>query len=150
MEKSFMDPEMKSIKTTLLGDKRTAERLFLPVGFSFSFQDLPLDISSPEWQTPVQLENIGGNGVQFISSTEIKKETTLSLKLNLPDESKAILFKGNVVWSRESFDPSLPKKSYVIGIKFNKMNYADRQRFVNYISDSILQQYINDDGEVDL
>ncbi len=145
-----MKSNFRKNKFFLAGDKRKAERLSLPIQFSFSLHDLPLDVSSSEWMQPFRVNDIGGNGLRFIGINKIEQNTPLSLKIVLPDNPKPIIFVGESVWCQDISDANCSTKIYAIGIKFRKMNHEDRKRFVAYISDQILLQYVDSEGRITL
>jgi len=138
----------KKNKIFIAEDKRKAERLSLPIKFSFALHELPLDVSSPEWIQPFRVDDVGGNGLRFISINKIERNTSISLKIILPDNSKPIIFTGESVWCQAISDANCSTKIYAIGVKFHKMNHEDRKRFVGYISDQILLQYVDSEGRV--
>lgn len=132
-----MSLKIEKIKTLLLKDKRKTERLFLPIKVFYS------EPGESKWRGPIPIEDIGGGGLKLKDKKRIKRNTELNLKINLPDESKPILLKGEVVWCKRG----TPKNAYSMGVKFHKMNCEDRKKYVSYICKKILFEYLSNEGE---
>jgi hypothetical protein len=118
-------------------ENRKSERLTLRLPIFYT-----LDPNTP-WIGPIVLDDIGGGGLKFESNKPIPKDTSLQLKIDLPDGNSPILFKGVVTWGRQS-SPS----HWDIGIKFHKMKHRDRQRYLTYNCENILNQFLTNEGKV--
>ncbi len=134
-----MNLELAEIKKLLTQDQRRSERLNLPIKI---FYCLPPD---SRWIGPIAIDDIGGHGLKFKIPERLTKNTELNLKISLPDDSNPIIVKGLVMWSKKT-----PEKQniYEIGIKFRKMNYQDRQKYVKYICSNILLKYLDNTGKI--
>jgi c-di-GMP-binding flagellar brake protein YcgR len=78
-------------------------------------------------------KNISAGGICLIVYEEIKPNSTLSLKINLPDDRGFIEVKGKVVWTSEfSLGPD-QKKRWDIGIEFININKEVQKRISKYV-----------------
>lgn len=124
--------KIAEIKKNFLKDQRKSDRISIPIVFYMLGPD-------NKWIGPIPVDNISGHGLKFSSSKEIDKNTKLNLKLIFPEENnKPINVNGIVRWcSKSRLD------AYNIGISFDKMNYEDRKKFVNYIGEKLLLKISN-------
>ncbi len=104
-----------------------------------------IDLKSP-WIGPVRLEDISGHGMKFATSQILRKDALLNIKIELPDGKNPIIFSSVVAWCQPSLTPSF----YSTGVKFSKMQIDDRRRFVKYACASLLDQALDNDGELNL
>lgn len=144
-----MNSKLEDIKLVLSKDKRKSDRLLLPLQISYAFPH------KQKWIGPFTIDDIGGGGVRFKSKRKLKKNTEISLKIELPESDKPIICKGQVIWCKKISPPQLKECReneliYLIGIKFHKMNFYDRRRYINYICKNILIHYLNDEGKLKL
>jgi len=136
--------DIKKIKKLLAADKRKCDRLNIAAKISYKG---PL---ATEWTWPLDAQNIGGGGVQFISSKPLTKSRRLKLKILFPDYDKPLEINAMVVWCRRSRSKLKKKKPrprkqlpvYVVGVKFTESNYKDRHYFVSYLSEKLFTEYL--------
>jgi len=127
-------------KAKFFTDRRKADRLSL--GINVLYRIPP----SSQWLSPLKLEDIGGNGLKLRVEKRIKKGEELELKLEiLPQEF--ICVKGEVVWNKR-VKVSSKKLAYKVGIRFYKMKYSERKKFVSYLAEKILDKYLTEKGEI--
>ncbi|VAX35408.1 hypothetical protein MNBD_UNCLBAC01-832 [hydrothermal vent metagenome] len=142
-----MKIDLINLKETLSSDKRKSDRMQLPVKLSYALGD-SLEILPKEWIDPLEVIDIGGEGAKFLSEKSIKKDTSLILKINLPNYDKPIILTSEIIWSKKENIETSTDSAFSVGIKFNKMHYKDRKKFVSYLSDSILGLHLDDDGNL--
>jgi hypothetical protein len=140
-------PNLIQIKEFFSGDRRKTDRL--PLTLEVLYRIIP----SPKWISPVALLDISGGGLKFKSPSRIKKSTELEFKIKIPPESYPIVTKAEVIWCRKVLASNSPKSKeipslYIIGTKFYKMNKFDRQRFISYLTENILNIYLNNEGKI--
>ncbi|MCM8774404.1 MAG: PilZ domain-containing protein [Candidatus Omnitrophica bacterium] len=75
--------------------------------------------------------NISAGGICLILDKKREVNTTLSLKINLPDSSPSIIAKGRVVWSK-SIILNSNEVLYDLGIEFIDIEEDARQRIFRY------------------
>lgn len=125
-----MDFRIGGIRQFFLKDKRKSDRLFLPIKIFYS-----LSLDAP-WIGPVFVEDIGGYGLRFANDTKLSEKTELILKIVFPgDNNKPITLSGEVLWCGKEDEQ---QSDFSVGVKFEKMNYEDRRRYIKYISEEIL------------
>jgi len=135
-----MNKTLAKVKSILSKDKRRTERLSLPITIFYTLYP------HSEWTGPIPVEEIGGGGLKFKSKIRIKKNTEINLRIDIPHQPP-INVRGEVVWCKKisSLTTKQAKLSplYTIGIRFYKMKYSDRQRFITYISEKILDEFLS-------
>lgn len=119
-------------------EKRKFERLPIKMPVYYRFD------TDSTWRGPVNIDNLGGGGLKMRVKDKVNNNTVLYLKIHLPDGKHPLEFRGEIIWNKTLSDTSI----YSLGLKFFKMLPADRQRFIKYISSSILNLYLNSSGEV--
>lgn len=136
-----MNHKGESSRSILAKDKRVSDRLMLPVTIYYC---LPPDES---WNGPYAIDDISGHGLKFSTHNRIDNDKEIKLKLLIGREGHPIVVKGMVIWCKKNtlHDTNL-LTYYEIGIKFSKMNHADRKHFVQYISEEILLKYLKSNG----
>jgi len=138
-----MSKKINFIKEVLARCKRKNERLALPLIMTYTIPP------SRKASMPIMIDNISGGGLKFHSVKSIKINTKISVSVDLPNKLQPITIKGRVIWC-EKVDGKKPsqKSLYDIGVEFLKMNHADRQKFVSYLCEEILFQYLTNEGKV--
>ena len=133
---------MKKRKLSILfsKDRRRTERLSLDVNILYRISP------SSQWFTPLKLEDIGGDGLKLRVNKRIKKGEELELRLEIPQE-EFIYVKGEVIWNKR-VEVSPKKFEYIIGIRFYKMRYLERKKFVSYLAEKILDKYLTQEGKI--
>ncbi len=133
---------MKKRKLSILfsKDRRRTERLSLDVNILYRIPP------SSQWFTPLKLEDIGGDGLKLRVNKRIKKGEELELRLEIPQE-EFIYVKGEVIWNKR-VEVSPKKFEYIIGIRFYKMRYLERKKFVSYLAEKILDKYLTQEGKI--
>lgn len=127
-----MDTKIANLRRFLLEDKRKSERLKLPVKIAYT---LP---PGKKWLKVISLEDIGGSGLKFATDEKIEPDAELNLRITLTDETNKPLSAAAAVLRCSKVKPRL----YHIAVKFHKMNYQDRQRYVEYLCEKILLTYL--------
>ncbi|MDD5729696.1 MAG: PilZ domain-containing protein [Candidatus Omnitrophica bacterium] len=128
---------MAKINVKVTEDNRKSERLSLPVAVFYS---QPLGT----WKQPRVLLNISGDGLGFKDDCLLKKKSQLNIKIDLADGERPIVCVGEVTWNKKLTE----KKNYQTGVRLFGMNYEDRQRYVEYICEKILEVHLSKKGEV--
>ena len=130
----------KTELSSLSKERRRTERLILPLNLLYRIPP------SPQWITPLKLEDIGGDGLKLRVKKRIKKGEDLELKLEIPSQ-ESIYVKGEVIWNKR-VEVSSQKFEYRVGIRFHKMKYSERKRFVSYLAEKILDEHLTEKGEI--
>ncbi|OQX79800.1 MAG: hypothetical protein B6D56_06390 [Candidatus Omnitrophica bacterium 4484_70.1] len=130
----------KTELSSLSKERRRTERLTLPLNLLYRIPP------SPQWITPLKLEDIGGDGLKLRVKKRIKKGEELELRLEIPQE-EFIYVKGEVIWNKR-VEVSSQKFEYRVGIRFHKMKYFERKRFVSYLAEKILDEHLTEKGEI--
>ena len=108
-------------------DKRKSDRLKLPIQIFYS------SVSQGPWVGPVDVNDISGGGLSFISPLKLALESQLLFKIVFPEKNNPPIFStGKVIWLGKS------GSCHKIGISFGKMDLPDRKRYVEYLADKIL------------
>lgn len=123
-----MTAKISDLRRVLSEDKRKSERLQLPVKVAYSL------IPAKKWLKPVSLEDIGADGLKFTCAEKITPGAELNLKITLTDAPENQILVTAGVLRCGKIKPLL----YQAAVKFHKMNYGDRQRFVEYLCENIL------------
>ena len=131
-------------------DKRLCERLRLPLKVYYS-EVLTKD--NTEWTGPVILDNASGNGLMFHSDKELARGKKLNIRLFIEDNMRPIDFDGEVIWARKKDClPSIEKGAkglgFLYGVFIKEKDIKEYQRFVTYITDSIIDEYLDERGRL--
>ena len=140
-----MNLELETIKFYFSRDKRKSERLTLPTNIFHS----PPPYS--KWIGPLCVEDIGGGGLCFRGRERFKKNTALKFKVELPQETRPIILQGKVSWCKVFSASKFPKNLqslYTVGVRFCKTSYRNRRRFIKYLSEKILMEYLDSKGKI--
>lgn len=122
---------INDVRKFLSEDKRKSERLALPLLILYNFPP------QEEWLGPLLVDDISGHGLKFTADSAIEKDSLFNLKILLPDDTmRPIAFEAQVYRCVKN------KQKYSIGVKFHKMNYVDRRRYVKYIGEKILLKHL--------
>lgn len=140
-----MGTKFEKIKKIIDKDKRLCERLELPLKVYYFIESQG---EKSDWIGPVLLDNIGGKGFGFHNSIEIPKGSKLSIKILMENDLEPVFFSGEVVWIKEEICLSSTEDGkdicvYSYGIFMKEKDPKAYQKFVNYISDNILDKYLN-------
>ena len=84
--------------------------------------------------------NISLGGLNLVLNEKLFPGTALQLQLNIPDNPKAILTQGEVVWVREIAEKFINQKrqrAFATGIKFTKLSQNDEAVINNFINKRI-------------
>ena len=138
-----MSEKLDLIKKILARCKRKDERLTLPLIMSHC---LP---PSSKWSPPVMIDNISGGGLKFHSAKRLKSGAKFNAKIDLPNKLQPISINGKIIWCEKINSKKDPKKPlYNIGVEFLKINNQDRHKFVSYLCEEILFQYLTNEGKM--
>ncbi len=141
-----MASKFEKMKELLSQEKRVCERLELPLKIRFSLLDAK-GTQGP-WSEFVLLDNIGGEGLGFSHDMVLAKGDRLAIELNLPVDKKPFFLGADVVWIQKNFvvkgEHSQGKFSY--GLRIFECDDHARKKFEQFISDSIIDKYLNDEG----
>ncbi|MEW5895758.1 MAG: PilZ domain-containing protein [Candidatus Omnitrophota bacterium] len=140
-----MTSNLKKIKEIIASDKRSCERLELPLKIRYLRAMSPAD----QWSDYVWLDNIGGEGLGFTDDFELSMGDKIDIELKIPSERKSFYMGGEIVWIRRNFlrrgEIHLGKYSY--GLKIYRLEEEDKKKFEQFISDSIIEKYLDDQGK---
>jgi hypothetical protein len=118
-------------------ENRKTERLPVKLPIFYALEE------NAPWIGPVPLADIGGGGLMFNSDKPIPRDNILQLKIDLPDGQGPLIFKGVVTWGRAA-----SSSCWNIGIRFHKMKHRDRQRYLSFMCENILNLFLTDEGKV--
>ena len=140
-----MTSNLKKIKEIIASDRRSCERLELPLKVRY----LTAGGLADQWSDYVWLDNLGGEGLGFTHDAELLKGDKLDIELKIPSEKKPFYMGAEVVWARENLmslsEINLGKYSY--GLKIFQLGEEDKKKFEQFISDSIIDKYLDDQGK---
>jgi len=141
-----MKPKFMFLKEIIEKDKRKCERLILPLQVFYALQPSGQN-PSPQWQGPFALDNISGNGLSFIVNQFLVEGTTLNLQVHYSSQEEPIIMIGKIMRCQlEQPDPSSgpgeDSLGYILGLHIYKTKKGDRKKFINFISDNILDKYM--------
>ncbi|MBD3245994.1 MAG: hypothetical protein GF333_03190 [Candidatus Omnitrophica bacterium] len=142
---AFMREELKKLQTLLAKEKRKTDRVTLPLEMEFAMS------GRNRWHRPLAIEDISGGGMRFLSPVPLTRGQVISLKLKLPDEQKPFSVDADVIWNSQpenTHSGSSSYPAYLTGIRFHKMSPQDRQKFVFYVSRTILSEYLDQHGDI--
>jgi len=144
---------LKTIRKILFLDKRKNDRISLPVTVLYSWS--PAEAHAPKWIKPHELIDVSGHGLKMKTVAPIPQGASIDLRIEFADHSPSIMFAAEVVWCQEIFkeggfwgDTRKRSDGYSIGLKFHKMNHADRRRFVTYVCENIIDTCLDDEGNI--
>ncbi len=136
------------IKRLLSRDKRKTERLILGgnLWYRLGF--------SQKWTGPLPIENISGGGINFRYKKSFKKNTVINLMISFLGENEPIIVKGKVTWCkamtpRKTLNNEVLPGGYKTGVKFFKMDYNDRRKFIDYFSEKVITKYLDAEGRME-
>jgi len=142
-----MAEKLKEIKDFFTLEKRKSDRLPSSVEIFYKVKH------PSRWGKILSVGNISGGGARIILPEKIKVGTYLQLKIRIP-YAFPITVKAQVIWSRELSEylpfGRKPNLAYVMGVKFNHMKKRERQLFISFIAENILQVYLSNEGEAPL
>lgn len=132
-----MRKKLDIIKELLAQDKRRTERILPALEVSYAL------VGKKTWRKPESIKDISGGGINLIDSQAMRKNTRLTVRIEFPRDPEPIEIPSTVVWNKKI--PATKNKTvqYAIGLRFERMKHEDRQRFISYITESILSLYIN-------
>ena len=81
--------------------------------------------------------NISAEGICFSSDRELNPGDTLRLEFFVPQDSKPIRLKGEVVWSSKMEDTKNPNR-FDTGVKLLDISKTDENRFLVYVCDKMV------------
>ena len=84
-----------------------------------------------EEEDQARVKDISPGGICFLTKRGHLPESELELVIELPDEERFICSKGKAVWQKDEIDDS-QQRHVKIGISFNMLRDADRERIFNY------------------
>jgi hypothetical protein len=125
--------DIDGIRKLITDERRTSERLVLPVKIFYSSA-----LWYPVWTGPITVDDVGGNGLKFTSPEKIDRQAKLKIKIIFPGKPvEPIVTVGDVVWTKAAGHDRAQ-----VGIRFHKMSVADRRRYVEFICDNILLKFL--------
>jgi hypothetical protein len=143
-----MTSNFEKMKELISKEKRLCDRLDLPLTIRYSLVNA--NGVSGQWSEPVFLDNIGGDGLGFSDDMVLSKGDRLEIELHLPVDKKPFFLGAEVVWVQKNFvahgEISCGKFSY--GLRIFQLDDDARKKFEQFISDSIIDKYLNDDGKL--
>ncbi len=141
-----MSSETEDLRKLIAMDRRSADRLALTVKISYCIAN------HTDWIDVRSVDDIGSNGVKITTNQCIRKNTEISLKIFFSEGNEPIEVKGDSAWAKRMplslGDSGSQEQLYSVGIKFQKMNYKDRQQFMMFISDNILDEFLDNKGNI--
>jgi len=93
-----MGSKFQKVKEIISEDKRSCERLSLPIK---AFYSRDLSEGSAKWVGPLTLDNASGNGMRFTTVEKISKGSKLSIKIYIEEDPDPVYFEGEVVFPQE-------------------------------------------------
>lgn len=144
-----MTRNLDKIKEIIASDKRKCDRLERPLKIRYTRssgeQGLP-----DNWSDFLWLDNIGGEGLGFRDNIELSKGENLEIELHLPQVKSPIYFGVEVMWVSRNFRPEGEAQSgdFSYGLKIVRLAESDYKQFVRFISDSLLDEYLDDNGKL--
>jgi hypothetical protein len=146
-----MNEKYNKILEIVKRDRRVCERLSVALDIFYS-QDLTLEVNSPSWKGPYKIENIGGEGISFVSDEELPVKTQLSFKFTLPGQNVPMIVTGSLIWCRlkKGANPAQTGRSAVFtyGVQFDKIKEQFERQFIDFISEAIMEKYIDNQGRL--
>ena len=144
-----MASNLDKMKEIISSDKRICDRLELPLKIRYS-KVIESNEDAVSWSDYVWLDNIGGEGLGFTDSIELFNGEKLEIELLLPTEKRAFYIGAEVMWISKNTELNEGNRSGEIsyGLKIYRLDENDRKKFEQFISDSIIDQYLDDAGEL--
>lgn len=140
---------LNKMKEIISCDKRICDRLEFPLKIRYS-KLLESTDDSVSWSDFVWLDNIGGEGLGFSDDAELLKGEKLDVELLLPDEREPFYVGAEVVWVGTGvvLNENVQSGKYSYGLKIYRLEDNDRGKFEQFISDTIIDQYLDDEGKL--
>jgi len=140
-----MTSNLEKIREIVSQDKRICERLELPMAIRYSkFVDAASDVV--KWSDFVTLDNIGGEGLGFSDDFELFKGDRINVELKLPCQVNPVYIGAEVMWASRNFQPDAGGGNFSYGLKIFKLSDNDQKKFQQFISDRIIDKYLDDQG----
>ena len=80
-------------------------------------------------------ENVSPVGICFLADENIAVDTSLNLKVHLPNSQEALMAKGKVIWTNASAFLSIEKANhYDVGVEITEIDEKDRKKIERYIA----------------
>lgn len=145
-----MKSKYKEIKDLINSDKRLCDRLRLPLKVYYS---QGLAKADTEWLGPVSLDNVSGNGIMFHCDQEMPKGEKINVRLYIEDDMVPVDFDGDIVWVKQKDCLAMPGNGkdglgFLYGVFLKERDIKGYQRFVSYITDNIINEYLDDHGRI--
>lgn len=144
-----MASNLDKMKEIISSDKRSCDRLELPLKVRYS------NLSESEggsiaWSDFVWLDNIGGEGLGFTDNIELVKGDKLEIELKLPLEKEPFYIGAEVMWVKQNVEPrgEIHSGKFSYGLKIFRLEDHDRKKFEQFIADTIIDGYLDDQGEL--
>lgn len=129
-----------AIKELISRDRRKTQRLLLSLEAIYRIS------GASKWEKSISLNDLGGQGLSFISNQHLKKNTDLEIKIQVPNESQPILLQGRVARCKKEIKNN--SSLYTIGVQFCPMSKKNEEKFITFFSDNILSEFLNSKGEI--
>ncbi len=146
-----MNDNYNKIMEIIKRDRRACERLNVDLEIFYS-PDLSLEVTSPSWKGPYKLENIGGEGISFLSDETLTVKSNLSFKFTLPRQVIPMIVTGTIIWqneqNRETTQGQADGRLFCYGVKFEKIQEEFERHFIDFISEAIMDKYIDENGDL--
>lgn len=143
-----MASNFEKMKELIAQEKRLCDRLELPI--KIRYIALNKGARGSRWSDYVFLDNIGGQGLGFTDNTVLAMGDKLEIELSLPQEQTPVFFGAEVMWIHKNFRArgltAFGKFSY--GLRIYHLDDEARRKFEQFISDSIIEKYVADDGKL--
>jgi hypothetical protein len=145
-----MKTKFEEIKEIIDSDKRLCDRLRLPLQVYYSEG---LIENKDELVGPVELDNASGKGLMFYSDVEMAKGRKINVRLFIENDPKPIDFDGEIMWFRKNdlsgqSEKEQKGRGYLYGVFIVEKDETDYERFVAYIADNILDEYLDENGKI--
>lgn len=142
-----MTSNLEKMREIVSQDKRVCERLDLPMAIRYSkFVDASGEVV--KWSDLVTLDNIGGEGLGFSDDFELLKGEKINVELKLPCQLSPVYLGAEVVWVSRNFQPDADGGGFSYGLKIFKLSDDDQKKFQQFISDRIIDKYLDDQGKL--
>jgi Tfp pilus assembly protein PilZ len=141
-----MTSDFDKIKDLISHEKRACDRLELPLKIRYA---LLADNGEPgSWSAPVLLDNIAGEGLGFSTDAVLSQGDGLLIEIHLPVDAHPLVMRAEVVWIQKNFTDGGSRGAFSYGLKIARMDDEARKKFEQFISDSIIDTYLDDNGTV--
>ncbi len=106
-------------------------------------------IKEPKIEGVTFSRNLSSTGLNVILLDKIKEGEELALEIFLPQEAKAVIAKGRIIWQRPcSYQPESKRRYYSTGIHILEMASGDAIKTSDFISETLRKQKENEDREI--